>query len=262
MSSSRSLWTLAIVLTLVFSVWQRVSGPTYPIYGTAALGPTTMKYKLERTHAGPGDHTVRLKTGVVGETGVLEWREHSAGAAWTPIEMSSPADQPAFISADLPHHGPGQKVDYRVTLRTDDATVVLPPKGVATLRFRNDVPWWVLIPHIICMMGALLMSTRAALEALAAGPKLKEFTLRTLSALFIGGFPLGLLVSGYAFGQPWGGFPIGSDATDNKTLVAFIAWVVAAVFVFRSRSPRGWVVAAAVVMTLVYMIPHSFSLPG
>jgi hypothetical protein len=260
MKSPRFLWTLAVVLTLVFSVWQRVSGPTYPLYGRDALNGAPFNYKLERTHAGPGDHVVVVTPGG-GALGTLEWREHAAAAPWHAVDMA-PSYPAAAIAAPIPHHGPGQKVDYRVTLQAGDARSVLPPAGVATLRFRNDVPWWVLIPHIICMMGALLMSTRAALEALAAGPKLKEFTLRTLSALFIGGFPLGLAVSGYAFGQPWGGFPIGNDATDNKTLVAFAAWLIAAAFVFRSRAPRGWVVAAAVVMTLVYMIPHSFALPG
>ena len=118
---------------------------------------------------------------------------------------------------------PGRRSTTASSLHAGDASRGHPPAGLATMRFRNDVPWWILIPHIIAMMGALLMSTRAALEATAGGPKLKEFTLRTLSALFVGGFPLGCAVSGYAFGQPWGGFPIGSDATDNKTLVAFAA---------------------------------------
>ncbi len=259
MRSPRVLWTIAVVLTLVFSVWQRVSGPTYPISGRSELNGAPFGYKFERTHAGPGDHVVVVTPGG-GALGTLEWREHDASAPWHAVEMA-PAQPANAIAGAIPHHAPGQKVDYRITLEAGDASKVLPPAGYATLRFRNDVPWWILIPHIICMMGALLMSTRAALEAMAAGPRLKEFTLRTLSALFIGGFPLGLAVSGYAFGVPWGGFPLGNDATDNKTLIAFAAWVIATVFVLRTRSPRGVVIAAAVVMTLVYMIPHSFSLP-
>ena len=259
MKSPRVLWTIAILLTLVFSVWQRISGPTYPVYGSSELNGAPFHYKLERTHAGAGDHVVVLRPGG-GALGTLEWREHDAAAPWHEVEML-PGQVIGDIGGAIPHHGPGRKVDYRVTLQAGDASKVLPAAGYATLRFRNDVPWWVLIPHIICMMGALLMSTRAALEALAGGPRLKEFTLRTLSALFIGGFPLGLAVSGYAFGVPWGGFPLGNDATDNKTLIAFVAWAIATVFVLRTRSPRGVVVAAAVVMTLVYMIPHSFALP-
>lgn len=257
MRSSAFLWTIAVVLALAFSVWQRVSGPTYPVYGHGTLAGTSFKYTLERTHAGPGDHVVVVTPGKAA-AGTLEWREHEPPGEWHSVPMAP--GKAAALTAPIPHHGPGQKVDYLVTLQAAGATLALPAFGPATLRFRSDVPWWVLIPHILIMMGALLMSTRAALEAMAGGPKLKEYTLRTLSALFVGGFLLGCLVSGYAFGQPWGGFPLGSDATDNKTLVAFLAWVVAGVAVFRTRSPRAWVIAAAIVMTLVYMIPHSFVL--
>lgn len=260
MKSSAFLWTVAVVMALVFSVWQRVSGPTYPLYGHATLAGTPFSYRLERTHAGPGDHVVVVTPGRPGAAGTLRWRDHADGAAWTILPMR-PA-QGTALAGTLPHRGPGQKLDYTVEVLQDSASVSLPAHGFATIRFRNDVPWWILIPHIVCMMGALLMSTRAALEAIAGGPKLKEFTLRTLSALFLGGFPLGCAVSAYAFGQPWGGFPLGHDATDNKTLVAFIAWLIAAAFVLRTRSPRGVVIAAAVVMTLVYMIPHSFALPN
>lgn len=258
MKSSGTLWTIAVVLTLVFSVWQRVSGPTYPIYGHAAFAAGGFAYTLERTHAGPGDHVVGVAAGP-GATGTLHWREHAETAPWTDVPMTAGAK--GALQAPLLHHKPGGKVDYTVELVAGAEKVVLPATGFATLRFRDDVPWWILIPHIIVMMGALLMSTRAALEAMAGGPKLKEFTLRTLSALFLGGFLLGCAVSGYAFGQPWGGFPLGNDATDNKTLVAFLAWAVAAVFVFRTRNPRVVVFAAAIVMTLVYMIPHSFVMP-
>jgi len=260
MRSSGILWTIAVVLALVFSAWQRVSGPTYPIYGHATLAGTAFAYKLERTHAGAGDHDVAVTPGGGGVAGSLRWREHADGAPWTIVPLR-PGSRGALVGT-LPHRGPGQKLDYLVELVEGNASVTLPARGPATIRFRNDVPWWILIPHIVCMMGALLLSTRGALEAMAGGPKLKEYTLRTLSALFLGGFPLGCAVSAFAFGQPWGGFPLGHDATDNKTLVAFIAWVIAAVVVMRSRSPRAVVIAAAVVMTLVYMIPHSFALPN
>jgi hypothetical protein len=90
---------------------------------------------------------------------------------------------------------------------------------------------------------------------------LKLLTLRTLAATFLGGFPLGLLVSGYAFGQPWGGFPIGNDATDNKTLLAFLGWIIATLAVFRGRNPRATVLAAAALMLFVYLVPHSFAMP-
>jgi len=264
MRTNTWLWVVAFVITLLMSAWQRVSGPTFPIYGRAAIGASPFAYKLERTHAGAGDHVVQVPQRP-GMTGQLEWREHpataSAARAWTTVPMTPLSSRPVLAAA-IPHHGPAQKVDYRVTLRGDGVMTTLPASGIVTLRFRSDVPAWILIPHIIAMMGALLLSVRVALECFRGEPKLKFLTLRTLSALFVGGFPLGCAVSGYAFGQPWGGFPLGNDATDNKTLLAFAGWLLASVAVYRLKNPRAFVVGAAVLTFLVYMVPHSFTLPG
>ena len=257
------MWTIATVLALVFAVWQRVSGPTYPIHGQGTLPGHSFAYMLERTHAGPGDALVRIFTGPdFGITGTLEWREHEPAGPWIAVPMQNESGTPT-LRASIPHHPAPRKVDYRVTLRSGGSSVVLPPAGTATLRFRNEVPAWVLIPHILVMMGALLLAVRVALECFRPAPELRMLTLRTLAATFLGGFPLGMLVSGYAFGQPWGGFPLGNDATDNKTLLAFLGWLVAAIAVMRVSDPRRArpvVLAAALLMLAVYLIPHSFTM--
>ena len=258
MNTTRWLWLIAVVLALLFARWQRVSGPTYPLSGRAALAGSTFAWQLERSHAGPGDHDVKLSPRVAGATGLVEWREHEPAGPWTAVPMTQVGDS---LSAPLPHQAPGHKVDYRVTLTANGGSTALPPGGQATLRFRDDVPSWVLIPHIIVMMGAMLLSTRAGLEAFRREPSLKFLTLRTLAALFLGGFVLGCMVSGYAFGQPWGGFPISNDPTDNKTLIAFLGWAIAAFPVLRGRPARPFVITAALLTIVVYGIPHSVTMP-
>lgn len=258
MNTSRWLWLAALLLTLVFARWQRVSGPTYPLSGDTTSGAASFHWQLERSHAGPGDHVVKLRRPAPDASGVLEWRRHETTDAWTAVPMTLVGDS---LAAPLPHQHPGHKLDYRVTLTIGANTVTLPPLAPATLRFRSDVPSWVLIPHIIVMMAVLLLSTRAAFEAFRREPQLKFLTIRTLAALVFGGFILGCIVSGYAFAMPWGGFPISNDPTDNKTLIAFIAWAIAAVPVFRNRNPRVWVVAAAIVTIAVFVIPHSITMP-
>lgn len=258
LNTTRWLWLIALLLTVLLARWQRVSGPTYPLSGRAALAGATFRWQLERSHAGPGDHDVKLGASVPGATGVLEWRAHGSGGAWTAVPMSPVGDT---LLAPLPHQSPGTKLDYRVTLAADDKSVVLPPTGFATLRFRDDVPPWVLIPHILVMFGALLLSARTGLEAFRPNPDFRILTLRTLAALLLGGFVLGCMVSGYAFGQPWGGFPISDDLTDNKTLIAFLGWAVAAVPVLRGRGAKPFVIGAALLTFLVFVIPHSLSMP-
>jgi hypothetical protein len=68
---------------------------------------------------------------------------------------------------------------------------------------------------------------------------------------------LGPIVQKYAFDAYWTGWPFGYDLTDNKTLIAFIAWIAAAVAIPRVRNPRWWLLGAAAVVLVVFMIPHS-----
>lgn len=259
-NTSRWLWLVALLLTLVLARWQRVSGPTYPLSGVAPVAGDRASYRwqLERSHAGPGDHAVKVALPAPGASGVLEWRAHGSADAWSAVPMAPAGDS---LAAPLPHQPPGGKLDYRVTLVAGERTVTLPPAGFATLRFRDDVPSWVLLPHILVMFGAMLLSARTGLEAFRRQPDFKLLMARTLAAMVLGGFVLGCMVSGYAFSMPWGGFPISNDVTDNKTLIAFLGWAVAAVPVFRGRNARLFVIGAALLTFAVFVIPHSVSLP-
>ena len=67
-----------------------------------------------------------------------------------------------------------------------------------------------------------------------------------------GGFILGPLVQKFAFGEYWTGWPFGGDWTDNKTLAALVAWLVAwAICRWRPRFQRPAVLLAAIVMFAV-----------
>jgi hypothetical protein len=61
----------------------------------------------------------------------------------------------------------------------------------------------------------------------------------------------------YAFDTWWTGWPVGTDLTDNKTAVAFIVWIIAAIALYKAKNPRRWVLGAAIVLIVVYLIPHS-----
>jgi hypothetical protein len=83
-----------------------------------------------------------------------------------------------------------------------------------------------------------------------------------LVGMTLGGMILGPIVQKYAFGAYWTGFPLGGDWTDNKMLVMWIVWIVACVVLgFGARPERKAgrlvVLLAALVMTTVYLIPHS-----
>ena len=60
MKNRRWLWVTAVVITLASAVYQRMSGPTYPVRGSVTLGGESVSLRLTRTHPGAGDQPVVL----------------------------------------------------------------------------------------------------------------------------------------------------------------------------------------------------------
>ena len=106
------------------------------------------------------------------------------------------------------------------------------------------------------MFIAMLLSTLAGLMAAVKHPQYKKYALWTLILFLIGGFILGPLVQLHAFGELWTGIPFGWDLTDNKTLIAAAFWILAVVMNRKHNRPF-YTILAAVVLLLVFSIPHS-----
>jgi hypothetical protein len=247
-------WVLAVVVTLASGIYQRRTGPTYPLSGKAEMQGSTIAYSLPRSHGGDGDQDVRISVPTAATAGTLEWRRHKTNDAWTAVEMRP--DNGGLVAL-LPHQPPAGKLDYKVTLRDGAASVPLPAEGGVVIRFRGDVPAWVLVLHVAVMFLSMLFSVRAGLELWGTGKNLKQMMYTTLVLMGIGGLILGPIVQKYAFGAYWTGWPFGHDMTDNKTLVAFLAWGVAVVMLHRGKPAGKWAFGAAVVTLVVFLIPHS-----
>jgi len=109
------------------------------------------------------------------------------------------------------------------------------------------------------MFGSMLVATRALLEVLRTStPDPRKSVLVAMGLLMIGGLFLGPVVQKFAFGAYWTGWPFGHDLTDNKTLIAFIAWLPATILALRGRKLWGVVVVGWIVMMGIFLIPHSF----
>jgi len=61
------------------------------------------------------------------------------------------------------------KLDYQIRLEKNESAVLVPSVPV-TLRFKGEVPAWVIIPHVLAMFAAMLFSLRAGLEFLMPQP--------------------------------------------------------------------------------------------
>jgi hypothetical protein len=158
----------------------------------------------------------------------------------------------------IPQQPAAGKVEYRILLETDDGIFSIPANEMVVARYRDDVPAHVLIPHILAMFLSMLISSRALFEVLRSGaPKARGLVLVSMALLIVGGLVLGPIVQRYAFGAYWTGWPFGHDLTDNKTLIAFLAWLPATVLAWKHARTRLAVTVGWVVMMGVFLIPHS-----
>ena len=253
MKNRRWVWVAAVVVTVASAVYQRMSGPTYPLRGSVSLGGQDISLRLTRTHPGAGDQPVILAVPDASVEGQVAWRRYPTNEAWQTMPL---VRKGAELTAALPHQPVAGKLEYQVRLQRGDARAVFPGRPAIT-RFRNEVPATVLIPHVFAMFLAMLFSTAAGLSALGRWPQARREAYICMALLLVGGFVLGPLMQWYGFGAWWTGIPFGWDLTDNKTLFAAVAWLWAAWQMRGGRSARAAIIVAAVATLVVFAIPHS-----
>jgi hypothetical protein len=254
MKKSVLLWLIAFVLTVLTAVYQRITGPTYPISGEATISGNLIEYKLDRTHGGDGDHPIEINVEDETICGELIWKRYKTNDEWSSVEMKRKDKK---LIAFLPNQPPAGKLVYHVILQKGNEAVTLPEVGEVIIRFKGDVPIFFLIPHIIFIFGAMLLSTRTGLEYFNEGKNFKLLTILTFIFVIIGGFIFGPIVQKYAFGEFWTGFPFGHDLTDNKILIGFIGWLLALIAHYKFTNPKHWIVFASILMFIIFLIPHS-----
>ncbi|MFH1194334.1 MAG: hypothetical protein V1720_01400 [bacterium] len=247
------LWVLAFVITLGLAAYQRLTGPTHPMSGEININGEQIKYSFDRSHAGSTDHIVRLKVDPDKYAAVLCWKRFKTSDSWTEINMVEDKGELIAAMPNQPHAG---KLEYFIRIYAGFEIKTIPEQPVV-IRFRGEVPTLIMIFHIITIFAAMLLSTRTGLEIFNKEPKLKSYTIWTIVTLFVGGLILGPVVQYYAFDAFWTGWPFGHDLTDNKTFAAFIGWVIAFFMMKKSKNPKGWIIFAALLMLVVYLIPHS-----
>ncbi|HTY36977.1 MAG TPA: hypothetical protein VMH23_07685 [Bacteroidota bacterium] len=254
MKRSVLFWTLAVIVTLVSLVYQRVTGPSYPVSGKVQLNGRTIPFRLDRSHPGPTNAVVEIKTGDSSIAGIMSWKRHKTDDPWVDVRMIY---KNGALQAELPHQPVAAKLLYRIELKQGDQHVMVNGDEPVILRFRGETPIWIIVPHVFAMFCAFLFSARAGLEFFSKEPNFRKYMYATLGCLAVGGFMLGPLMQYYSFNLWWTGWPLGTDLTDNKTAIAFLCWLIAAFMYPRSKQPKRWALAASIIMIAVYLIPHS-----
>jgi len=254
MSRKPLFWILALTLAGATAVVQRMTGPTYPVSGRTTMRGKPLSYVLERSHGGDSDAMVRIPLRDSSIHAELEWRRYKTEDPWHRVSMRMDS---AGVEGEIPHQPPGGKVLYRVRLDDGVESISLPEKDPVIMRFKGEVPLWALLPHILAMFGAMFLSARAGFECFSPEPSYKRLVHWTIGLMVVGGFILGPLVQYYAFHAWWTGWPFGDDLTDNKTAVAMLAWICAAVALRRGWHGRRWVLSASLITFVIFLVPHS-----
>jgi hypothetical protein len=258
---SIALWSAAFVLAVALGFLQRMTGPSYPVEGRFISGGETVGYSLPRSHGGAGGLTIDLRLPSPDHEATIMWRRYPTEDAWQALPMLRISD--GVVSAEIPHQPPAGKVEYWIRVSGGGTELRIPSSESVVARYRGSVRASILIPHIIAMFASLMVASRALFEVLrpsyGSSPSgaAKGTILVSMGLLGVGGLILGPLVQLEAFGALWTGWPFGTDLTDNKTLIAVLAWLPAVVAALRSKKTRLAVVAGWIVMMAVFSIPHS-----
>lgn len=252
-STSVLLWIFSFLFTAGIAVYQRMTGPTYPVSGKAIVNGQPVKYKLIRTYDGDDDARVAISVPDTATHGEIKLRRFKSYDSWTIAPLTREGNE---LVAYIPHQEMAGKVMYSVTLTRGAERVQLNEHPVI-IRYKGRVPMWALIPHIIFIFSAMMFSTRTGLEVLFKGKSTYLYAWITVITLAIGGLFLGPVVQKFSFDAYWTGWPFGHDLTDNKSLVAFIFWVIALFILKKNRENRIWPSVAAIVLLVVFLIPHS-----
>lgn len=240
-------WCIAINITLFLSIYQRMTGPTHPKKVDIELNGEDYRVKLPRSGV-QQDEVISLKDLPSDVKAEMHYRRYPTTDDYTSVPFTW---KDGAWQAALPVQPVAGKLEYYITVNGKDYQKDEP----VVIRFRNDVPALILIPHILLMFGAMLFAVYAFMMV-TMHMDYRKWLKMTVATLFVGGFIFGPLVQHAAFGPWWTGFPYGTDLTDNKTLISFV-FFLAALATLKWKYNK-WVVALAVlVMIAVFTIPHS-----
>jgi hypothetical protein len=250
---SAILWIVAILITIASAVYQRMTGPTYPIRGSVEIEDAHVDYKFLTSHATTGNADMWIIVPDPNLEGKLKWKRFKSTDEWSFEPLDRIADT-LFLA--IPKQPAAGKVIYQVILVDKEGNEHLLPSEPVIIRFKNHVPIYILIPHIILIFGAMLLATRTGLEAIFRNSQTYPLIIWTSIFMFLGGLVFGPLVQKAAFNEFWTGWPFGHDLTDSKTAFAMIFWIVA-LFRGRKRDGRAWTIVASALTLVIFLIPHS-----
>ncbi len=264
------IWLLAFIITIGAAYYQRKTGPTYPKRVQVTINGNSTEIKLVRSLGLNERSEVKLGIRDTSVNAVLYYKIFKSDDEYSAVKfiykvyplnsfvmnkIFKMTEESGFF-AEMPQQPAAGKLQYYIEITDSKGMQTILKETPVVVRYKGNVPGYILGPHILIMFIAMLFSTAAGLLAVAKVPSYRNYGIWTLILLTAGGMILGPLVQKFAFGDLWTGIPFGWDLTDNKTLIAFLLWVLAVYMNHKKERPL-YTILAAIGLLLVYSIPHS-----
>ncbi len=174
------LWFLAFLITVTAAIYQRKTGPTYPKRLDVTLNDTVRKLKLVRSLGLNEKPEVRLNINDTSVKAKLFFKRFKTDDEYQVTDFSYKVyPVHSFIMnkvfkiyeekglfAEVPQQPAAGKLQYYFEITDSKGTRPFFKEAPVVIRFKGDVPAFVLVPHILLMFIAMLFSTLAGLMAL------------------------------------------------------------------------------------------------
>ena len=244
---------LAVLITVSAAIYQKKTGPTYKKTFTFEYEDMDYELILPRSHAGKSDCTFDFVVENNKFDAKVYYKKFPTKDEFLQENLEKKGDTLRAVLPQQPYAG---KLAYYVEICKDSDIIYSTEQKTLQIRFRGEVPAWAMLPHIIFIFLGMLFANISGLFAIFNIP-FKKQVIYTFFLLLLGGMVFGPIVQNFAFGEYWAGIPNGWDLTDNKMLLGFTAWTIA--LIGNLKKPRkAWVIIAAVVILVIFSIPHSF----
>jgi len=255
---SATLWVVACLAMVAAGFWEWQAGGVRPWRGEVTIAGRSVPYQLPGSAI--AEQPLRVTVGAAPEVvGTVRWRHVLEGEDFQGLTMLRDGD---VLVSLLPPQPAGGRIEYQLVLVGPFGLARIPSDEPVAVRFRGQASALVVLPYVAVALLSLLVGVRAGLAALFARPEARLLTWVTAGGVTLGGLILGPVVQRSTFGAFWSGWPFGPDPIDNRTLVVWVAWMVAAATMAPARGAtdrfaRTVVMAATVALVAVALLPQS-----
>lgn len=246
----------SFLISFFILLFQRTTGPTYPVEKNLKIDNKTYTFILPRSANNDKELQITIPK-IKNFSAYIKYRKYRYDTEFENRSFTENQDNLIVNISPLPAAG---KYEYFIFYYDkDNQRVINVNDEPVIIRFKNKVPKFLVIIHILFVFAGFFTSNIAGLHSIFFAEKLniiKKFSIITLIFLFAGGFIFGPIMQKIAFNVWWSGFPFGIDLTDNKFLISFLTWLIC-FFRFSKTQNKNYIILSFCLTILVFLIPHS-----